>query len=156
MLGQQTRHPAHVAPILPKSQIHTEQSTVRKEMIVLAAKQPKHRCMTSCNQTNRQKPKVDNREEVTAFLEQPHSSLTTPTPIMLGVGGEPCPLRTARLFRLKWATSLPGERVAHRCWRPRSPAIKEISSFQLYTNSSVAREKCDPCSSSRSDMLLRA
>ena len=100
-------------------------------MIVLSAKQPERKCMTPCNQTNRQKPEADHREEVMAFLGQPHSSLTTLTPIMLGVGEEPCPLRTARLFGLKWATSLPGERVAHRRWRPRSQAIKEISSFQL-------------------------
>ena len=143
MLGQQTRRPAYIAPILPKSQKHTEQSTVRIEIIVLAAKQPEHKCMTPCNQTNRQKPEVDHREEVMAFLEQPHSSLTILTPIVLGVGEKPCPLMAARLFGLKWTTSLPGERVAHRHWRPRSQAIKEILGFHLYTNSSVYREECD-------------
>ena len=91
-----------------------------------------------------------------AFLAQPHSSLTTPTSIMLEVCEEPCPLRTARVFGLQWATSLPGERVVHCRWRPQSEAIKEFSGFQLYTNSSVYREECDPCSSSRSDKLLRA
>ena len=156
MLGQQTRCPARVAPVSPKSRIHTEQSTVCIEMIALAVEQLERINVMPCNWPNRQKPGEDYRKEIMAFLGQLHSSLTTPTPIMLGVGEEPCPLRTARLFGLKWATSLPGERVAHRCWRPRSLAIKKISSFQLYTNSSVAREKCDPCSSSRSDMLLSA
>ena len=68
MLEQQTRHPACIAPISPKSQIHTEQSTVCIELIVLAAKQPECKCITPCNQTNRQKPEVDHREEVMAFL----------------------------------------------------------------------------------------
>ena len=118
MLGQRTCHPVCVAPVLFKSQIHTEQNTVCIELIVQAAKQPECKCITLYNQTNRQKPEVDHREEVTAFLGQLQSSLTTPTPIMLGVGEEPCPLRTARLFGLKWTTSLPGERVVHCCWRP--------------------------------------
>ena len=129
--GAATHHPVRVAPVLPKSQIHTEQSTVHIEIIVLAAKQPEHKYIKPCNQTNRQKSEVDHRKEVMAFLEQSHSSLTTPTPIMLGVGEEPCPLRTARLFGLKWATSLPGERVAHRRWRPQSKEIKGFSRYQL-------------------------
>ena len=51
-----------------KRQIHTEQSTVRIEMIGLAAKQPECKCIIPCNWTNRQKPEVDHREEGTAFL----------------------------------------------------------------------------------------
>ena len=87
-------------------------------MIALAAEQLEHNNIMPCNQPNRQKPGGNYRKKIMAFLGQPHSSLTIPTSIMLGVGEESCHLMTARLFRLQWTTSLPGERIAHCRWRP--------------------------------------
>ena len=75
-------------------------------MIALAAEQLERNNIKPCNWLNRQKPGVHYRREVTAFLGRPHSSLTTLTSIVLGVGEGPCHLRTTRLYRLQWTTSL--------------------------------------------------
>ena len=87
-------------------------------MIALAAEQLEHSNIEPCNQPNRQKPGVDYRREIMAFLKQLHSSLTTPTSIVLGVGEGPCNLKTTRLHRLQWATSLPKERIVYCHWGP--------------------------------------
>ena len=58
-------------------------------MIALAAEQLECNNVMPCNQLNRQKPEVDYRREIMAFLERPHSSLTILTSIVLEVDEGP-------------------------------------------------------------------